>query len=95
MSSRIDDPIVEEVRRVRAELFARHGNDIAALVRHAQELARTLDRPCVGYPPRPVVRAGEGPVATEGQGCDPPPVAKVVRPAPPLPPPRSAPGEPS
>ena len=94
MSSRIDDPIVAEVRRVRAELFARHGNDIAALVRHAQEFARTLGRPCVRYPPRPVVRAGEGP-ATEERGYNPPPVAKVVRPVPAPPPPRSAPKEPS
>ena len=57
MSSRIEDPIVEEVRRVRAELAARHGNDVAAIIRHAQALARTLDRPCVRYPPRPVARA--------------------------------------
>ena len=93
MSSRINDPIVEEVRRVRAELAARHGNDVAAIIRHAQALARTLDRPCVRYPPRPVVRAGEGPVATEERGCNPPPVAKVVRPASSAPPPRSVPGE--
>lgn len=94
MSSRINDPIVEEVRRVRAEIFARHGNDIAALVRHAQELERTLGRPCVRYPPRPVVRAGEGPVAAEEQGRN-PPAAKAVSPAPSPPPLRSVPGEPS
>ena len=93
MSSRIDDPIVEEVRRVRAELFARHGNDIAALVRHAQEFARTLGRPCVRYPPRPAVRPGGEPAATEARGYSPPPVAKVVRPAPSPRPPRSAPKE--
>ena len=38
MSSRIRDPIVEEVRRVRAELAARHGNDVAAIIRHVQAL---------------------------------------------------------
>ena len=67
--------------RVRAELFARHGNDISALVRHAQELERTLNRPCVRYPPRPVVRPGGEPAATEARGYSPPPAAKVVRPA--------------
>ena len=68
MSSRIKDPIVEEVRRVRAKIFARHGNDIAALVRHAQELERTLGRPCVRYPPRPVVRPGKEGVARRRGG---------------------------
>ena len=63
MSSRITDPIVEEVRRVRAQLAARHGNDVAAIIRHAQALERTLDRTCVRYPPRPVVPAGKEPVA--------------------------------
>ena len=82
MSSRIRDPIVEEVRRVRAELVARHGNDVAAIIRHVQALERTLDRPCVRYPPRPVVRAGEGSATTDKQGCDPPAVAKTVRPSP-------------
>ena len=63
MSSCIQDPIVAEVRRVRAELAARHGNDVAAIIRHAQALARTLDRPCVRYPPRRVVPAGKEPAA--------------------------------
>ena len=92
MSSRITDPIVDEVRRVRAELAARHGNDVTAIIRHAQALERTLGRPCVRYPPRRVVPVGEEPVVIEEQGCNPPPVAKVVRPAP-SPPPRSAPKE--
>ena len=37
--NRISDPIVDEVRRVRAELAARDGNDVAAIIRHAQEMA--------------------------------------------------------
>lgn len=82
MSSRIRDPIVEEVRRVRAELAARHGNDVAAIIRHAQALERTLGRPCVRYPPRPVVRTDEGAAATDKQGCEPPPVGKAVQPSP-------------
>ena len=60
MSSRFTDPIVEEVRRVRAELAARHGNDVAAIIRHAQALERTLDRTCVRYPPRRVVSRRQG-----------------------------------
>ena len=82
MSSRITDPIVAEVRRVRAELAARHGNDVAAIIRHAQALARTLDRPCVRYPPRPVARVHEEQTAAEERGGNPPPVAMVVRPSP-------------
>ena len=82
MSRRINDPIVEEVRRVRAELAARHGNDVAAIIRHAQALARTLGRPCVRYPPRPVARAHEEPTAVEERSCDPPPVGKAVQPSP-------------
>ena len=57
MTSRFPDPIVEEVRRVRAELAAKHGNDVAAIIRHAQELERTLGLTCVRYPPRRVVPA--------------------------------------
>ena len=79
MGSRISDPIVEEVRRVRAELAARHGNDVAAIVRYAQALERTLDRPCVRYPPRPVVPVHEERTAAEERGCNPPPVARVVQ----------------
>ena len=100
MSSRTTDPIVAEVRRVRAELAARHGNDVAAIIRHAQALARTLDRPCVRYPPRPVAPVHEEQTALEARGCDPPPVATVARPspsprAPNGPPPGSPPREPS
>ena len=82
MSSRIRDPIVEEVRRVRAEIAARHGNDVAAIIRHVQALERTLGRPCVRYPPRPVVRAHEEQTAVEERSRNPPPVAKVVQPSP-------------
>ena len=57
MRNRISDPIVDEVRRLRAELAARHGNDIAAIIRHAQALERTSDRTFVRYPARRVVTA--------------------------------------
>ena len=57
MKNRITDPIVDEVRRVRAELAARHGNDVAAIIRHAQALERASDRTFVRYPARRVVTA--------------------------------------
>ena len=59
MKNRISDPIVDEVRRVRAEIAARHGNDVAAIIRHAQEFERASDRACVRYPPRRVDPAGD------------------------------------
>ena len=59
MKNRISDPIVDEVRRVRAEIAARHGNDVAAIIRHAQEFDRASDRACVRYPPRRVDPAGD------------------------------------
>lgn len=58
MKHRITDPIVDEVRRIRAELAARRGNDVAAIVRHAQALDRASDRTFVRYPARHVVPAG-------------------------------------
>jgi len=57
MKNRITDPIVDEIRKVRAELAARHGNDVAAIVRHAQALERASDRTFVRYPARHVVTA--------------------------------------
>ena len=57
MKNRIVDPIVDEVRKVRAELAAKHGNDVAAIIRHAQALERASDRTFVRYPARRVVTA--------------------------------------
>ena len=59
MRNRISDPIVDEVRRVRAELAVRHGNDDAAIIRHAQAMERQSDRACVRYPARHVAPAGD------------------------------------
>lgn len=38
------DPIVQEVWRVRQELFAEHGNDLATLVRALQRRQRACGR---------------------------------------------------
>lgn len=51
-----NDPIVAEVRRVRAEHAAKFGNDIEAIFRDIQERQRASGRRYVKYPPRP---AGE------------------------------------
>ena len=59
MRNRISDPIVDAVRKVRAELAARHGNDVAAIIRHAQEMDRASGRASVRYPPRHVAPAGD------------------------------------
>ena len=58
MKNRITDPIIDEVRSVRAELAARHDNDVAAIIRHAQAMERASERPCVRYPARRAFPAG-------------------------------------
>lgn len=45
------DPIVEEVRAVRAKLFAKHGGTIDGLFKHLMEVQRTSGRTYVSYPP--------------------------------------------
>ena len=45
------DPIVEEVRAVRARLFAKHGGTIEGLFKHLMEVQRTSGRTYVSYPP--------------------------------------------
>ena len=45
------DPIVEEVRAVRAKLFAKHGGTIEGLFKHLMEVQRTSGRTYVSYPP--------------------------------------------
>ena len=50
-----EDPIVEEVRQARAELFAKFNNDLDALVKHLQELTAAEERAgrkIVQLPPR-------------------------------------------
>jgi hypothetical protein len=63
-----DDPIVEEVHAIRAELLAKHGGDLRALLRDAQrrteQAAQAGRQVVVGRPrpPRPV------PMATKTAG---------------------------
>ena len=44
------DPIVEEVRAVRASLFAKHGGTVEGLFKHLREVQRTSGRSYVSYP---------------------------------------------
>jgi hypothetical protein len=51
-----DDPIVQEVHRIRSELLAQHGGDLRALLRHTQrrtEQAAQSGRQVVTGRPRP------------------------------------------
>ena len=52
-----DDPIIEEVRRARKELFAEYGNDLGALVAALREMEKKEDRPVVSNPPKRLSRA--------------------------------------
>ena len=50
-----EDPIVEEVRHARAELFAKFDNDLDALVRHLQQKTtgeQRAGRQVLSMPPR-------------------------------------------
>lgn len=44
------DPIVEEVRAVRASLFAKHGGTVGGLFKHLREVQETSGRTYVSYP---------------------------------------------
>ena len=46
-----DDPIVAEVRAIRAKLAAKHGGTVEGLFKHLREVRRTSERTYVSYPP--------------------------------------------
>lgn len=46
------DPIVEEVRRIRLEQSARFDHDLERIYRHFKEREATSGRRYVSYPPR-------------------------------------------
>lgn len=46
------DPIVEEVRLIRARIFAEHGGTVEGLFKHYREVQRTSGRTYVKYPAR-------------------------------------------
>jgi hypothetical protein len=63
-----DNPIVEEVHKIREQMLAHHGGDLRALLRDAQrrtEAAGEAGRPVVVGRPR-VAQRPPAPVKTEG-----------------------------
>ena len=46
-----DDPIVAEVRAIREQLAAKHGNTVEGIFRHYREIQETSGRTYVSYPP--------------------------------------------
>ena len=61
----IDDPIVDEVRKARAEHAAKFNYDLDAIFRDLEEKERASGRKYVRYQPRPVpVRDSEVAVTT-------------------------------
>ncbi len=50
------DPIVEEVRRNRAAIARKHGNDLDAIVAAFQREESTGDVPTVSFPPKRFVK---------------------------------------
>lgn len=53
------DPIVEEVRRVRAEFAARFGNDLGAMMKELQRAEAEGGREVVSLPPRRPVSSSD------------------------------------
>ena len=49
-----DDPIVAEVRAIRAELAAKHGNTVESIFKHYRAVQRTSGRTYVSYPAKRV-----------------------------------------
>ncbi|MDE0104659.1 MAG: type II toxin-antitoxin system VapC family toxin [Bryobacterales bacterium] len=57
LTNRLSDPIVDEVRAIRAKLAARAGNDIDAIITYTQAMQRTSGRSYVRSPARRLARA--------------------------------------
>lgn len=52
MKNRLNDPIVDEIHAIRAKLAARFGNDIDAIITHAQAIQQASGRSYVRIPAR-------------------------------------------
>lgn len=53
------DPIVEEVRAVRARIFKEHGGTVEGLFKHLREVQRTSGRTYVSYPAKRIEPEGQ------------------------------------
>ncbi len=54
-----NDPIVDEIRRIRQEHTDRFGGDLHAICEDLRRLERESGRRYVSFPPRPVRSVGE------------------------------------
>lgn len=54
-----DDPIVAEVRAIRAKLAAKHGNTVEGIFKHYREVQRTSGRTYVSYPAKRIEPEGQ------------------------------------
>ena len=52
MKNQMNDPIVDEIRAIRAKLAARRGNDIDEIITHAQALQQASGRSYLRNPSR-------------------------------------------
>ena len=53
----MQDPIVDEVRKIREEIFKKHGNDLSALVRHLRRRERANRRKAIKLPRKKIQAA--------------------------------------
>jgi len=51
------DPIVDEVRMAREEIFKKHGNDLASLVKHLRRRQKANHRKTVKLSPKKIQAA--------------------------------------
>ena len=56
----LDDPIVEEIRRIRRAHASKFGNDLSAIVEDIRRLERESGRQYVNFPPRLLAKEAEG-----------------------------------
>ncbi len=54
----MNDPIVQEVRRVREEMAAKFNYDVRAIVRHLQKEQKHSGRKAVRLPPKKLLASG-------------------------------------
>lgn len=63
MAHHLDDPVVAEVRKIRAELAAKHGGSVEAILQRAQQMDKMSDSPRVRYSPRRVTEVAGVPAS--------------------------------
>jgi hypothetical protein len=67
----MNDPIVEEVRRLREEHAARFNYGVDAIFEDLRKRQKEMDRPLVSLPARRLAKAGDSRGRSEGPGSRP------------------------